>query len=97
MTQAGKASLPYDHPQMVNALGASGSVFANALANQADLIIGIGTRYTDFTTASNTMFSTRVCSSSTSTSPSSTPTRNPRSAWSAMPARAITRAGRPPR
>ena len=44
---------------MVNALGASGSVFANALANQADLIIGIGTRYTDFTTASNTtMFST---------------------------------------
>ena len=58
MTQAGKAALPYDHPQMVNALGASGSVFANALANQADLIIGIGTRYTDFTTASNTMFST---------------------------------------
>ena len=41
---------------MVNALGASGSVFANALANQADLIIGIGTRYTDFTTASNTLF-----------------------------------------
>ena len=58
VTQAGKAALPYDHPQMVNALGASGSVFANALANQADLIIGIGTRYTDFTTASNTMFST---------------------------------------
>ena len=50
--------MPYDHPQMVNALGASGSVFANALANQADLIIGIGTRYTDFTTASNTIFST---------------------------------------
>ena len=56
VTQAGKASLPYDHPQMVNALGASGSVFANALANEADVIIGIGTRYTDFTTASNTMF-----------------------------------------
>ena len=56
VTQAGKASLPYDHPQMVNALGASGSVFANKLANDADLIIGIGTRYTDFTTASNTLF-----------------------------------------
>src|SRR4051794_30367028 len=56
VTQAGKASLPYDHPQMVNALGASGSVFANALANEADVIIGIGTRYTDFTTASNTLF-----------------------------------------
>ena len=56
VTQAGKASLPYQHPQMVNALGASGSVFANALANQADVIIGIGTRYTDFTTASNTLF-----------------------------------------
>ncbi len=56
VTQAGKASLPWEHPQMVNALGASGSVYANALANQADLIIGIGTRYTDFTTASNTLF-----------------------------------------
>jgi 3D-(3,5/4)-trihydroxycyclohexane-1,2-dione acylhydrolase (decyclizing) len=54
VTQAGKASLPYDHPQMVNALGASGS--ANKLANEADVIIGIGTRYTDFTTASNTIF-----------------------------------------
>ncbi|WP_426565023.1 3D-(3,5/4)-trihydroxycyclohexane-1,2-dione acylhydrolase (decyclizing) [Angustibacter sp. McL0619] len=56
VTQAGKASLPFGHPQMVNALGASGSVFANQLANQADVIIGIGTRYTDFTTASNTLF-----------------------------------------
>ena len=56
VTQAGKASLPFDHAQMVNAIGASGSVFANQLANQADVIIGIGTRYTDFTTASNTLF-----------------------------------------
>ena len=56
VTQAGKASLPWDHPQMVNAVGASGSVFANKLANDADVIIGIGTRYTDFTTASNTLF-----------------------------------------
>jgi 3D-(3,5/4)-trihydroxycyclohexane-1,2-dione acylhydrolase (decyclizing) len=56
VTQAGKASLPFDHPQMVNALGASGSVYANQLANTADVVIGIGTRYTDFTTASNTLF-----------------------------------------
>jgi 3D-(3,5/4)-trihydroxycyclohexane-1,2-dione acylhydrolase (decyclizing) len=56
VTQAGKASLAWDHSQMVNALGASGSVFANKLANDADVIIGIGTRYTDFTTASNTLF-----------------------------------------
>src|SRR5215218_8745086 len=56
VTQAGKASLPFDHPQMVNALGASGSEYANSLARGADVIIGIGTRYTDFTTASNTLF-----------------------------------------
>jgi len=56
VTQAGKASLPFDHPQMVNALGASGSEYANSLARRADVIIGIGTRYTDFTTASNTLF-----------------------------------------
>jgi 3D-(3,5/4)-trihydroxycyclohexane-1,2-dione acylhydrolase (decyclizing) len=56
VTQAGKASLPFDHPQMVNALGASGSQYANKLANTADVVIGIGTRYTDFTTASNTLF-----------------------------------------
>ena len=56
VTQAGKASLPWEHPQMVNALGASGTAFANALAKGADVVIGIGTRYTDFTTASNTLF-----------------------------------------
>jgi 3D-(3,5/4)-trihydroxycyclohexane-1,2-dione acylhydrolase (decyclizing) len=77
VTQAGKASLPWDHPQMVNALGASGSVFANKLANDADVIIGIGTRYTDFTTASNTLFTNPDVQLSTSTSPSSMPTRSP--------------------
>ena len=55
-TQAGKASLPWEHPQMVNAIGASGTAYANALAQGADVVIGIGTRYTDFTTASNTLF-----------------------------------------
>src|SRR3954447_12403188 len=55
-TQAGKASLPWEHAQMVNAIGASGTAFANTLGQTADVIIGIGTRYTDFTTASNTLF-----------------------------------------
>jgi 3D-(3,5/4)-trihydroxycyclohexane-1,2-dione acylhydrolase (decyclizing) len=55
-TQAGKGSLPYNHPQNVGAIGATGTSAANQLANDADLIIGIGTRYTDFTTASKTAF-----------------------------------------
>jgi 3D-(3,5/4)-trihydroxycyclohexane-1,2-dione acylhydrolase (decyclizing) len=55
-TQAGKGSLPYDHPQAVGAVGATGTTAANALAREADLVIGIGTRYSDFTTASRTAF-----------------------------------------
>ncbi|MEO6472869.1 MAG: 3D-(3,5/4)-trihydroxycyclohexane-1,2-dione acylhydrolase (decyclizing) [Aeromicrobium sp.] len=55
-TQAGKGSLAYDHPQSVGAVGATGTVAANTLAAEADLIIGIGTRYSDFTTASRTAF-----------------------------------------
>ena len=55
-TQAGKGSLAYDHPQCVGAIGATGTLAANRLARDADLVIGIGTRYTDFTTASVTLF-----------------------------------------
>jgi len=55
-TQAGKGSLAYDHPQCVGAVGATGTLAANRLARQADLVIGIGTRYSDFTTASMTAF-----------------------------------------
>jgi 3D-(3,5/4)-trihydroxycyclohexane-1,2-dione acylhydrolase (decyclizing) len=55
-TQAGKGSLPYDHPQAVGAVGATGTTAANALAREADLVLGIGTRYSDFTTASRTAF-----------------------------------------
>jgi 3D-(3,5/4)-trihydroxycyclohexane-1,2-dione acylhydrolase (decyclizing) len=55
-TQAGKGSLPYNHPQSMGAIGATGTSAANQLAHDADLIIGIGTRYTDFTTASKTAF-----------------------------------------
>jgi 3D-(3,5/4)-trihydroxycyclohexane-1,2-dione acylhydrolase (decyclizing) len=55
-TQAGKGSLPYHHPQNLGAIGATGTLAANRLAHDADLVIGIGTRYSDFTTASKTAF-----------------------------------------
>jgi 3D-(3,5/4)-trihydroxycyclohexane-1,2-dione acylhydrolase (decyclizing) len=55
-TQAGKGSLAYDHPQCLGAIGATGTLAANRLALDADLVIGIGTRYSDFTSASMTAF-----------------------------------------
>jgi 3D-(3,5/4)-trihydroxycyclohexane-1,2-dione acylhydrolase (decyclizing) len=55
-TQAGKGSIRWDHPQAVGGVGSTGSPVANALAKDADVIIGIGTRYSDFTTASKTAF-----------------------------------------
>jgi len=55
-TQAGKGALRWDHPQAVGGVGATGSAAANALAAEADVVIGIGTRYSDFTTASRTAF-----------------------------------------
>jgi 3D-(3,5/4)-trihydroxycyclohexane-1,2-dione acylhydrolase (decyclizing) len=55
-SQAGKGSLPYDHPQSVGAIGSTGTTAANALATDADVVIGIGTRYSDFTSASRTAF-----------------------------------------
>lgn len=55
-TMAGKGSLRYDHPLNLGAIGATGTFGANILAREADLVIGIGTRYSDFTTASKTAF-----------------------------------------
>ncbi|MEU6484774.1 3D-(3,5/4)-trihydroxycyclohexane-1,2-dione acylhydrolase (decyclizing) [Streptomyces sp. NPDC046887] len=55
-TQAGKGTLRHDHPANVGGVGHTGTAPANALAREADLIIGVGTRYTDFTTASGTLF-----------------------------------------
>ena len=55
-TQAGKGSLPYDHPQNMGAVGATGTLAANRIARDADVVIGVGTRYSDFTTASKTAF-----------------------------------------
>jgi 3D-(3,5/4)-trihydroxycyclohexane-1,2-dione acylhydrolase (decyclizing) len=55
-TQAGKGSLPYDHPQQLGAIGVTGTPGANIVAREADLVLGIGTRYSDFTSASKTAF-----------------------------------------
>jgi 3D-(3,5/4)-trihydroxycyclohexane-1,2-dione acylhydrolase (decyclizing) len=55
-SQAGVGSLHWDHPQCLGAVGATGTSAANHAAREADLIIGIGTRYSDFTTASRTAF-----------------------------------------
>ncbi|MFI6989179.1 3D-(3,5/4)-trihydroxycyclohexane-1,2-dione acylhydrolase (decyclizing) [Nonomuraea wenchangensis] len=55
-TQAGKGALPHGHPLALGAVGATGTTAANALAREADVIIGVGTRYSDFTTASRTLF-----------------------------------------
>ncbi|WP_189671819.1 3D-(3,5/4)-trihydroxycyclohexane-1,2-dione acylhydrolase (decyclizing) [Promicromonospora soli] len=55
-SQAGGGSLPWDHPQYLGGIGATGTTAANRLAADADLVIGVGTRYSDFTTASRTVF-----------------------------------------
>jgi 3D-(3,5/4)-trihydroxycyclohexane-1,2-dione acylhydrolase (decyclizing) len=55
-TQAGKGALRYDHPLALGAIGISGTAAANQMARQADVVIGIGTRYSDVSTASRTAF-----------------------------------------
>jgi 3D-(3,5/4)-trihydroxycyclohexane-1,2-dione acylhydrolase (decyclizing) len=55
-TQAGKGSMPYDHPCSLGAVGATGTFAANRAAREADLVVGVGTRWSDFTTASKTAF-----------------------------------------
>jgi len=59
-TQGGKGALPFDHPQQLGAVGVTGTPGANITAREADLIIGIGTRYSDFTSASKTAFQNPV-------------------------------------
>ncbi|WP_407698024.1 3D-(3,5/4)-trihydroxycyclohexane-1,2-dione acylhydrolase (decyclizing) [Streptomyces apocyni] len=59
-TQAGKGSLTFDHPADLGGIGHTGTATADALARTADLVIGVGTRYTDFTTASGTLFGERA-------------------------------------
>lgn len=55
-TFAGKGSLPHNHPSNLGAVGVTGTPGANEITGEADLVIGIGTRYSDFTTASKTAF-----------------------------------------
>jgi 3D-(3,5/4)-trihydroxycyclohexane-1,2-dione acylhydrolase (decyclizing) len=55
-TMAGKGSLSFDHPLSLGGIGVTGTSAANRIAREADLVIGIGTRYSDFTTASKTAF-----------------------------------------
>ncbi|MBI5083082.1 MAG: 3D-(3,5/4)-trihydroxycyclohexane-1,2-dione acylhydrolase (decyclizing) [Acidobacteria bacterium] len=55
-TQAGKGSLPFDHPRNLGAVGVTGTPGANIAAREADLVIAVGTRLSDFTTASKTAF-----------------------------------------
>jgi 3D-(3,5/4)-trihydroxycyclohexane-1,2-dione acylhydrolase (decyclizing) len=55
-SQAGGGALPWDHAQNLGGVGATGTAAANRIATTADVVIGIGTRYSDFTTASRTVF-----------------------------------------
>lgn len=55
-TQAGKGSLPWDHPRYAGSIGVTGAAAANDLAAQADVVLAVGTRLQDFTTGSRTLF-----------------------------------------
>ena len=55
-TQAGRGALRSEHPLALGAVGATGTTAANGLARDADLVIGVGTRWSDFTTASKSAF-----------------------------------------
>jgi 3D-(3,5/4)-trihydroxycyclohexane-1,2-dione acylhydrolase (decyclizing) len=55
-TQAGRGALPSDHPASLGAVGATGTAAGNRLARDADVVIGVGTRWGDFTTASKSAF-----------------------------------------
>ncbi|WP_126429601.1 3D-(3,5/4)-trihydroxycyclohexane-1,2-dione acylhydrolase (decyclizing) [Brevibacillus marinus] len=55
-TQAGKSAIESDHPWNLGGIGVTGNLAANRIARQADLVIGVGTRYTDFTTGSKELF-----------------------------------------
>lgn len=55
-TQAGKSAIPFDHPLNIGGVGTTGNLGANQIAKEADLVIGVGTRFTDFTTASKSLF-----------------------------------------
>ncbi len=55
-TQAGKGALPWDHPAALGAIGVTGTAAANRIAADADLVVGVGTRWSDFTSGSHALF-----------------------------------------
>jgi 3D-(3,5/4)-trihydroxycyclohexane-1,2-dione acylhydrolase (decyclizing) len=55
-TYAGKGAMPYDHPAALGAIGVTGTDGANTMAREADVVVGVGTRWTDFPTASHSLF-----------------------------------------
>ena len=57
-TQAGKSAIEWTHELNLGGLGTTGGIAANKLAHEADVVIGVGTRYTDFTTASKWLYRT---------------------------------------
>lgn len=83
-TQAGKAALAQAHPMNFGTSGVDGAESANKLAEEADLVIGVGTRFQDFTTGSWALFKAPAASWSPSTSSPMTPASTARSPWSAM-------------
>jgi 3D-(3,5/4)-trihydroxycyclohexane-1,2-dione acylhydrolase (decyclizing) len=60
-TQAGKGALPWDHPCAVGSIGVTGSSAANALAAEADVVLAVGSRLSDFTTGSRALFQDPDC------------------------------------
>jgi len=58
-TQAGKSAMPWDHPLNLGSIGVTGASAANSVANITDLVIGVGTRFQDFTTGSWALFQNR--------------------------------------
>lgn len=62
-TQAGKSTVESNHPFNLGGVGVTGTKPANLAAKEADLVIGVGTRYTDFTSSSKTAFSFNNASS----------------------------------
>jgi 3D-(3,5/4)-trihydroxycyclohexane-1,2-dione acylhydrolase (decyclizing) len=59
-TQAGKGTLPHDHPASLGAIGVTGTEAANRAAEQSDLVLAVGTRLQDFTTGSRRLFTGQV-------------------------------------
>ena len=94
-TQAGKGALPWNHAWNAGPIGSNGGLAANRLARDADLVIAVGTRLSDFTRPPTPSSRTRTSVSSASTSPRGTPSSSAPRRSSAMPAPPSTPCARP--